>query len=336
MTDNQFHKPAESEKHTDPAVEPTEHETTDNTEEKSDFLLQWQKRHEAYLAQQQEKTTEKADEHPEKKRPERPVFEDVLAVRQARRQPVDEEQTEPLQPAKQIVKPPIPWIAIWKSVPIFIVAGLILILSIYFISPYSTEKDIIVKGNQQSDVASVIDSSQIANKDYVLTTFLNKASHENNIKNANIWIKNARIDFQFPNHFTITIEEYSRVGYVKQGDNYYAVFSSGEMLTDPTPVGELPESYMTINLTDKDLVKKLVLQLMTVDNSIVSAIQDIQLTPSKVTNDLLTLSMADGNKILVPLSEISVKLPYYAKIAPQLQVASTVDMEVGIFSYASE
>lgn len=44
--------------------------------------------------------------------------------------------------------------------------------------------------------------------------------------------------------------------------------------------------------------------------------------------------MFSGHKVLVPLSDIDYKLPYYEKIAPQLQVASIVDMEVG-FSYAS-
>jgi len=43
--------------------------------------------------------------------------------------------------------------------------------------------------------------------------------------------------------------------------------------------------------------------------------------------------MTDGNKVLVPLSEVAKKLPYYEKIKPQLTERSVVDMEVGIFSY---
>ena len=38
-------------------------------------------------------------------------------------------------------------------------------------------------------------------------------------------------------------------------------------------------------------------------------------------------------KVLVPLSEMSKKLPYYSKIKPQLSEPSVIDMEAGIYSY---
>ncbi|MFX3770132.1 cell division protein FtsQ, partial [Streptococcus suis] len=72
-----------------------------------------------------------------------------------------------------------------------------------------------------------------------------------------------------------------------------------------------------------------------IDTGIRSAIQTINLTPSKETADLLTLNIADGNTVLVPLSEISQKLPYYTKIAAEVTVPTKIDMEVGIYRYAS-
>lgn len=44
--------------------------------------------------------------------------------------------------------------------------------------------------------------------------------------------------------------------------------------------------------------------------------------------------MYDTDEILVPLSELGKKLPYYSKIKPQLTVPSGIDMEVGIYSYS--
>lgn len=43
--------------------------------------------------------------------------------------------------------------------------------------------------------------------------------------------------------------------------------------------------------------------------------------------------MNDSDEVLVPLSEMSKKLPYYSKIKPQLSEPSVVDMEAGIYSY---
>ena len=47
----------------------------------------------------------------------------------------------------------------------------------------------------------------------------------------------------------------------------------------------------------------------------------------------LKITMLDTDEILVPLSELSKKLPYYSKIKPQLSEPSVVDMEAGVYSY---
>ena len=43
--------------------------------------------------------------------------------------------------------------------------------------------------------------------------------------------------------------------------------------------------------------------------------------------------MTDSDEILVPLSEMGKKLPYYSKIKPKLTEPTVVDMEAGIYSY---
>ncbi|WP_193441003.1 cell division protein FtsQ/DivIB, partial [Streptococcus suis] len=120
-----------------------------------------------------------------------------------------------------------------------------------------------------------------------------------------------------------------------QQSQWYPVLSSGEVGGESISQDSLPEGYPTINLSDKELIKELAIELGKIDTGIRSAIQTINLTPSKVTVDLLTLNMADGNTVLVPLSEISQKLPYYTKIAAEVTVPTTIDMEVGIYRYAS-
>ena len=75
-------------------------------------------------------------------------------------------------------------------------------------------------------------------------------------------------------------------------------------------------------------------QLNEVSPEIKQEIEKIELAPSKVTSDLLKITMYDTDEILVPLSELGKKLPYYSKIKPQLTVPSGIDMEVGIYSYS--
>ncbi len=44
----------------------------------------------------------------------------------------------------------------------------------------------------------------------------------------------------------------------------------------------------------------------------------------------MTITMSDEHQILVPISHIAKKLPYYEGIHPQLEVPSVVDMEAEI------
>ena len=58
-------------------------------------------------------------------------------------------------------------------------------------------------------------------------------------------------------------------------------------------------------------------------------IELVDLTPSKVTKDLVTLTMKDGTKVLVPVSQIKRKLPYYNQIRKLIEDDSIIDMKRG-------
>ena len=116
------------------------------------------------------------------------------------------------------------------------------------------------------------------------------------------------------------------------GEEHYPILSSGTVESSPVNRLNLPETYLTVTFNDEQQVKELITGLSTISENIKSQIQKIELAPSKVTADLLKITMLDTDEILVPLSELSKKLPYYSKIKPQLTEPSVVDMEAGIYS----
>ena len=162
---------------------------------------------------------------------------------------------------------------------------------------------------------------------------MSQKAHAKNIKQSNLWAEKAEITYRFPITFKIKVAEYKVVAYDYSGEQYFPVLSSGEEIANPVTKSQLPKSYIRLDFSDKAMLKKFVRQLAGISDTIKSEIQTVQHTPSKATEDLLTLMMTDGNKIIVPLSEVAKKLPYYEKIKPQLTEASIVDMEAGIFSY---
>ena len=243
-----------------------------------------------------------------------------------------EEKSEDKQ-TKREAKEKIALRHVYRALPILFFSSILLILAVYFISPYSKLKNIEVMGNKHLSKTEVLAASSIQKNDYTLTTYLSQKAHAKNIKLSSLWVEKAEIVYQFPVTFKIKVTEYRVVAYDYSGEQYFPVLSSGEEISSPVKKSQLPKSYIRLDFSDKAMLKKFVQQLSGISDTIKSEIQTVQHTPSKATEDLLTITMTDGNKVLVPLSEVAKKLPYYEKIKPQLTETSVVNMEVGIFSY---
>ena len=210
---------------------------------------------------------------------------------------------------------------------------LVLVFSIYLLTPFSTLKNIEVTGTVETNADQIKEASGIRDSDYTFGLLLNKDKHAEMIK-SNHWIESASIHYQFPTNFTIQIKEYEIVAYYVSGEDHYPILSSGTVETSPVSLVSLPETYMSVLFNDEQQVKTLIEQLAEVSPEIKQAIKTIELAPTSVTSDLLKITMYDTDEILVPLSELGKKLPYYSKIKPQLTVPSGIDMEVGIYSYS--
>jgi len=234
---------------------------------------------------------------------------------------------------KKITKPSIPSVHIWRAVTILIPSLLVLFFSIYLLTPYSTLKNIEVTGTVETNADQIKEASGIRDSDYTFGLLLNKDKHAEMIK-SNHWIESASIHYQFPTNFTIQVKEYGIVAYYVSGEDHYPILSSGTVETSPVSLVSLPETYMSVLFNDEQQVKTLIEQLAEVSPEIKQAIKTIELAPTSVTSDLLKITMYDTDEILVPLSELGKKLPYYSKIKPQLTVPSGIDMEVGIYSYS--
>ena len=234
---------------------------------------------------------------------------------------------------KKIAKPSIPSVHIWRAVTILIPSLLVLFFSIYLLTPHSTLKNIEVTGTVETNADQIKEASGIRDSDYTFSLLLNKDKHAEMIK-SNHWIESASIHYQFPTNFTIQVKEYGIVAYYVSGEDHYPILSSGTVETSPVSLVSLPETYMSVLFNDEQQVKTLIGQLAEVSPEIKQAIKTIELAPTSVTSDLLKITMYDTDEILVPLSELGKKLPYYSKIKPQLTVPSGIDMEVGIYSYS--
>ena len=233
---------------------------------------------------------------------------------------------------KKTAKAKIPGIHILRAFTILFPSLLLLIVSAYLLSPYATMKDIRVEGTVHTTADDIRQISGIQDSDYTINLLLDKAKYEEQIK-SNYWVESAQLVYQFPTKFTIKVKEYDIVAYYISGENHYPILSSGQLETSSVSLVSLPETYLSVLFNDSEQIKTFTSELAQISPELKTAIQKVELAPSKVTSDLIRLTMNDSDEVLVPLSEMSKKLPYYSKIKPQLSEPSVIDMEAGIYSY---
>lgn len=242
----------------------------------------------------------------------------------------DEEEIEQLEPPKV----PIEKIHWYRALPVLVTSSLVFLASLYFLTPLATMKTIEFTGNKVVSQEELKNSSKIDQRDYTVTVYKNRHHYEQNLKASSPWIENVEMTYQFPLTFKIDVQEYGILGYLQKDSKYYPILTSGEYVKNEVAADALPEERMDVTFSDAGLIKEFVQQLKNVPDSIKKSMRRVDLTPSKVTEDLVTITMSDEHQILVPFSHIAKKLPYYEGIHPQLEVPSVVDMEAGIFSYA--
>ena len=243
---------------------------------------------------------------------------------------------ERLRTKKPKKEPVVAKIHMYRALPVIGINSIVALLSIYFLSPLSTKKVIEFSGNKAVDQKQLYEKSRIKEEDYTLTTFLHKSVYEQNMETASPWIKEVHMRYQFPVTFKVNVVEHKVVAYYVTGGDHYPVLENGEVVETVTPASELPSSYISLKFSDRELVRQFVKEMKSISSSITDKIVSVDLTPSKVTKDLVTITMRNDNKILVPVSQITRKLPYYKAISKQLDDDSTIDMEAGVFSYSEQ
>ena len=225
---------------------------------------------------------------------------------------------------------------IYRAIPVLVISTLIALFSVYLLTPLAKQKIIEFSGNKNADQALLFEKSQIQDRDYTLTTFLNRDRYLANMKAASPWVKDISMNYTFPTTFKVQVEEYQVFGYYVTEEDHYPILENGEVVETPVAADQLPKTYLAVRFSDRELVRQFVKQLGKIPSSVRDKIESVDLTPSKVTKDLVTLTMKDGTRVLVPVSQIKRKLPYYQQIRKLIEDDSVIDMEAGIYSYNAE
>ena len=298
----------------------------DQKSQEKKVLTEWQKRNLEFLRKKEtkdsEEMTNKTGVHPEKATSQENKIPVKKKVKKKKRKKVNTTSNIPI--AQQNL----------AGLVIFI-AAILIVFSLFFISPWSKQKILTVSGTKNALPEDVKVASGILDTDYITHVFFNQEEVASTVEKTNVWVKKATVTYSFPNQFNIAVKEYPIVAYRQTTNGYVSILESGKT-GGTVSTSNLPDKFITLKMDDEKKIEELVKELNKLDTKIKNNIQIINLTPTKATSDLLTIELYDGNSIRVPLSQLTVKLPYYEKIKNQLSDGSIVDMEVGLYTTTPE
>ena len=173
---------------------------------------------------------------------------------------------------------------------VIFIAALLIVFSLFFISPWSKQKVLTVSGTKNALPEDVKVASGILDTDYITHVFFNQGKIASTVEKTNVWVKKATVTYSFPNQFNIAVKEYPIVAYRQTTNGYVSILESGKT-GGTVSTSNLPDKFITLKMDDEKKIEDLVKELNKLDSKIKNNIQIINLTPTKATSDLLTIEL---------------------------------------------
>ncbi|MDZ5711570.1 cell division protein FtsQ/DivIB [Jeotgalibacillus haloalkalitolerans] len=205
-----------------------------------------------------------------------------------------------------------------------------IIIVLYFQSPYSKVQNIQISGNSGISEELAIQLSGISTGDPYWTLDIEEA--EIRLKDNNM-IKNAEIKRDLPLNVEVSIEEYDKVALSREGQQYKAVYENG-FISEPQPVQDINFSAPVLNgFQQGQVLSDLASALSNLPGNVLNSISEVHYSPSEVDSNRIVLYMNDGFEVHAVIPTLVEKMTHYPSIVSQLdpEVKGVIDLEVGSY-----
>ncbi|AJD90915.1 hypothetical protein JMA_15980 [Jeotgalibacillus malaysiensis] len=206
----------------------------------------------------------------------------------------------------------------------------LIIIVLYFQSPYSKVQNIQITGNSGISEEQAIKLSGISAGDSYWT--LNTDEAENRLKD-NQMIKNAEVKRDLPLNVEVIIEEFDKVALSRENQQFRAVYENG-YIGDPLSVQDINFSAPVLNgFQQGKVINNLASALSDLPGNVLNSISEVHYTPSEVDSNKIILYMNDGFEVHAVIPTLAEKMTHYPSIVSQLdpEVKGIIDLEVGSY-----
>lgn len=204
-------------------------------------------------------------------------------------------------------------------------------LVVYFQSPLSHVKRVVVKGNVSYSEEELIGISGITKETNIWrvdeTTIKERLESLPEIKNAAITLK-------FPNSIELNMMEYRQIAFLVQEKNYYPVLENGTLLKEKRALeGFTANAPLLFSFEEGEILDEMILSLQALPENVLNSISEIHYEPVKTDTYRIALFMNDGFEVNASLRTFAEKMAHYPSIVSQLdpKIKGVIDLEVGSY-----
>jgi cell division protein FtsQ len=207
---------------------------------------------------------------------------------------------------------------------------LLILIVVYLQTPLSKVGSIKVSGNHYLSSSEVIKASSLTGD----TGFWDVEPEviEKKIQKAG-QIESARVDKQLPNDITISVQEFGRIAYVKEGSRYYPILENGFRLSQLTKNDIPVNAPLLINWKQDGKIAEMAGQLSQLPEGIIHRISDIHLSPTNEFPNGIKVFMNDGYEVWATIGAFADKMKTYQAIVQELDPdqRGIIHMRVGTY-----
>ncbi|ARK31090.1 cell division protein FtsQ/DivIB [Halalkalibacter krulwichiae] len=194
---------------------------------------------------------------------------------------------------------------------------LLLLLMIYFQSPLSHVRNVVVEGNHFVADEKIISLSKIDSGTSIWN--LNKSEIEQRLL-GHIELSKVDIERQLPSTVKIKVDEYARIGYLlRDDDKYYPILETGEFLNE-LPNQTFPSDAPLLNNFEQgEQLSELSAELQKLSTELIERISEIFYHPTEADSLAVVLFMTDGIEVHTSIRDFADNLAPYSSIVQELE-----------------
>ncbi|WP_429971257.1 cell division protein FtsQ/DivIB [Fructilactobacillus sp. Tb1] len=210
---------------------------------------------------------------------------------------------------------------------IFIIIG---VIALYFISPLSTVKSVIVNASQNQ--RQVINALPIKSGDSLMMVKANQTKAINILKARDLNVKSVHIGWKHYNQAVINVKFYDFHAYVKKDKKLFPVNINGVISNKSVKVDNSVNVVVFNGFKKSEQIKACLLQYEKMPSDLKSDVKEIKNEANSDDPQKIRIFLNDKNQIILKSSEMAHKLSYYPSIKTTLKRPSVVNMEYGAYA----